>query len=92
MIVLVYAIMLVSRTWVAPRRIWSDAESGPSGVICSEQSRRQCHCMASEIGDSIYLQISVRDIIEGMRDRVVTTRFAPWSSVCAVVDLSPRPR
>ena len=40
MIVLVYAIMLVSRTWVAPRRIWSDAESGPSGVICSEQSRR----------------------------------------------------
>ena len=29
--------------------------------------------MASEIGDSIYLQISVRDIVEGMRDRVLTT-------------------
>ena len=34
--------------------------------------------MASEIGDSIYLQISVRDIVEGMRDRVLTTQFAPW--------------
>jgi len=34
--------------------------------------------MASEIGDSIYLQISVRNIVEGMRDRVLTTQFAPW--------------